>query len=71
VQVWDVLTGKHSYVYHGHSDTVAAIAWSSDGRFIASASANQSVQVWDAATGGHVLTHFQHIEVVISPGMVS
>jgi WD40 repeat protein len=46
------------YTYRGHSDTVQAVAWSPDGRRIASGS--DDVQVWDATTGGNVLTYTGH-----------
>jgi WD40 repeat protein len=45
------------YVYRGHSDTVHAVAWSPDGKRIASGSADKTVQVWDAVDGDHVFTY--------------
>src|SRR5262249_7506574 len=35
----------------GHTKGVAAVAYSYDGRYIASAAADHTVKVWDAATG--------------------
>ena len=43
--------------YHGHTQQVRAVAWSPDGKHIASGSDDQTVQVWSAATGQHVLTY--------------
>jgi eukaryotic-like serine/threonine-protein kinase len=48
------------YTYTGHSDIVEAVAWSRDGKRIASGSVDQTVQVWDAATGRNVLTYGGH-----------
>lgn len=48
------------FTYSGHSDYVSAVAWSPDGKRIASASGDHTVQVWDAAGGGHVLTFRGH-----------
>jgi len=58
VQVWDALTGAHVYTYRGHADyypghftsgkAVNAIAWSPDGKRIASGSDDMTVQVWQA-----------------------
>ena len=44
----------------GHEDGIAALAWSPDGRRVASASYDSTVQVWNAATGSHVLTYSGH-----------
>jgi len=43
--------------YQGHADAVRSVAWSPDGRRIASGSNDHTVQVWDAARGGHILTY--------------
>lgn len=48
---------KKLYTYRGHSDVVRAVAWSPDGRRIASGSGDRTVQVWDASTGAHVYTY--------------
>jgi WD40 repeat protein len=52
------------YTYHGHTNIVTGVAWSPDGKRIASASQDETVQVWDAATGGHVLTYRGHTSIV-------
>ncbi|HEX9133194.1 MAG TPA: WD40 repeat domain-containing protein [Ktedonobacteraceae bacterium] len=54
------------YTYSGHTDYVSAVAWSPDGKRIASASGDHTVQVWDAANGGHVLTYRGHGGDVLS-----
>jgi WD40 repeat protein len=38
--------------YNHHGNSVLAVAWSPDGKYIASASADNTVQVWSALTGG-------------------
>jgi WD40 repeat protein len=48
------------FTYSGHTQYVAAVAWSPDGKRIASASGDGTVQVWDASNGSHVLTYRGH-----------
>ncbi len=48
------------YTYSGHSNWVYSVAWSPNGKRIASASFDGTVQVWDALTGGHVFTYRGH-----------
>jgi RNA polymerase sigma factor (sigma-70 family) len=57
VPVWDVATGKVVLELAGHTNGVLTVAWSDDGKWIASASHDATVRVWDAATGKqlHVL----------------
>jgi WD40 repeat protein len=46
--------------YHGHVLPVYAIAWSPDGKRIASASNDGTVHVWDAATGQRFFRYHGH-----------
>src|SRR5215831_18075077 len=52
--------GATLFTYHGHTRKVNGVAWSPDGRRIASASDDGTVQVWDTFTGGHLLTYHGH-----------
>jgi WD40 repeat protein len=40
---------RSTNIYRGHSHKVTAVAWSLDGRRVASTSSDRSMQVWDAA----------------------
>ena len=55
--MWYALTGGHVFTYHGHTSGVNAVAWSPNGKHIASASFDGTVQVWDATTGRNVYTY--------------
>jgi eukaryotic-like serine/threonine-protein kinase len=53
------------YTFHGHTQFVTSIAWSPDGKRIASAegagiSNYGTVQVWDATSGGNHRNYFGH-----------
>ena len=58
--------GGTVYTYQGHTSIVTGVAWSPDGKRIASASQDETVQVWDATTGGHVLRYRGHKSIVMA-----
>jgi len=51
-------------IYRGHTDGVASIAWSPNGKSIASASFDKTVQVWEADSGRKILTYRHHTNAV-------
>jgi WD40 repeat protein len=64
--VWDAGTGLETLTLTGHSDGVVSVAFSPDGRRLASASRDGIVWVWDSATGLGVLTLTGHSQGVVS-----
>src|SRR6266852_6760134 len=56
--------GTTFYVYGGHSEFVNAVAWSPDGRYLASGSWDNTVQVWDVNTRTHYRTYTGHKDIV-------
>ncbi len=58
--VWPTFSRRTIYIYRGHIASVTSLAWSPNGKRIASASADRTVQVWDAATGRHVFIYRGH-----------
>src|SRR5579859_3419764 len=56
--------GDTLYTYRGHSSAVISLAWSPNGKRIATGSFDHSVRVWDALTGNHVLTYRGHSDQV-------
>jgi eukaryotic-like serine/threonine-protein kinase len=60
VQIWNAFSGDNALIYRDHFYFVRAVAWSPDGKKIASASADTNVQVWNVATGSNILTYRGH-----------
>jgi WD40 repeat protein/predicted Ser/Thr protein kinase len=53
-------------VYCQHSASIYTVAWSPDGKYIASGSKDKTVQIWDASTGKKTLTYGGHTRDVYS-----
>ncbi len=46
--------------FHGHTHQVFCVAWSPDGKYIASGSRDTTAQVWEARTGRHLAAFRGH-----------
>ncbi len=75
VQIWDATTGNLRLTYKGHlrtgfsqawsgNEVVYSLAWSPDGKHIASGGDKKTIQVWDATTGNLRLTYKGHRRAV-------
>lgn len=64
VQVWDATTGQTLLTYSGSSGQAYALAWSPDGKRIASGGDDNIVRVWDASTGQTILQYRGHNDIV-------
>jgi WD40 repeat protein len=51
VRLWEVPTGQSLETLSGHTNWVWSVAFSPDGRLLASGSADATIKFWDVQTG--------------------
>jgi WD40 repeat protein len=51
LQLWEVASGRIVHILRGHKSAVAQLAFSPDGKQLASAGSDQVVRIWDTSTG--------------------
>jgi tRNA A-37 threonylcarbamoyl transferase component Bud32 len=56
VSIWDANTGRILLKLAGHTHRVNSVAFSGDGRLLASGSTDRTARIWDATTGGLLQT---------------
>ena len=66
VQLWDILGGKRLRMLTGHSGGVTDLAFSPDGRTLASSSSDKTVRLWNPRDGRQVAVLKGHTKEVTS-----
>ena len=61
--LWDVKTGQSICFFKGHSADVMAVAFSRDGKYVLTGSADKSARLWDAQTGQELRRFKGHAEL--------
>ena len=55
-RLWSPTTGKETAVLSGHQGVVTALAWSADGRFLATGERHGSIHIWDTNNNNQLVT---------------
>ena len=55
ILVWEVPNGKLHFSLKGHTDNINALAFTSNGKMLASGSDDRTIRLWDTSTGTEML----------------
>jgi WD40 repeat protein len=60
-EVWNLETGQRELLLQGHNANIWEIHFSLDGKYLVTASYDNTVRVWDSVSGAQLLTYSQPI----------
>jgi hypothetical protein len=66
VRLWDVTTGSQVGELKGHGKGITEVAFSRDGKLLASGSTNNTIRIWDLATKRELRTLIGHTSTIES-----
>jgi WD40 repeat protein/serine/threonine protein kinase len=64
IKVWDASTGEEVVSLHGHTKAVLCLAFSPDGRRLASGGEDLTVKLWDVTAGKETITLRGHLDAI-------
>ena len=65
IKLWDVATASILRTLTGHSEGVLSIAFSPDGKILASGDGDRTVKLWETSTGREVRNLSEHAGIVL------
>lgn len=66
IKLWQLETGKQLHTLSGHYDHVCSVAFSPDGKILASGSKDKTIKLWQVDTGNTLRTFTGFDEAVYS-----
>ena len=66
VKLWSVENGQFIKSLEGHTDSVRSLAFSLDGKTLASGGDDKTIKLWNVETGSHIKSFEGHSKVVFS-----
>jgi len=64
IYMWNIKTGRAEAALEGHQGILNSIAFSPDGKYLASGSADNTIQIWDLKTNNLIITFQAHTKGV-------
>jgi serine/threonine protein kinase len=66
VVIYDVATWNIVYTYEDHTNSVRAVAWAPDGKYIASGSEDTTIRIWEPFKGQTHLIYKEHSDDIVA-----